>query len=247
MGRKRFTLTELLVVIAIIALLASLLLPALNNARDKGKQSSCLSNLKQQGLAINMYCNDYESYYPMLCDSAYKNSWDTLLSAYNGSSGYSNGQRSLNNWKLFRCPAGPDLSGTTRLRTYSILRGFNKLTGLSDIGFSVKTNRVRRPGGVICVTEFPSTTNCFCNQSDAGVVFVDTQMFGRYAVYNTASLRIFPKDLCLHGNHRQANYLFCDGRAAGMSPLKTFPEGMVLNARDSYGSWNRNYGYQLKP
>ncbi len=67
MKRNGFTLIELLVVIAIIAILAAILFPVFAQAREKAKQSSCLSNTKQVGLAMKLYADDYEGDFPNGC------------------------------------------------------------------------------------------------------------------------------------------------------------------------------------
>ena len=64
--KRQFTLIELLVVVSIIAILASLLLPALSKAKEKAREVSCIGHLKNLGTALQMYANDSDDFFPPL-------------------------------------------------------------------------------------------------------------------------------------------------------------------------------------
>ncbi len=91
--RKGFTLIELLVVIAIIAILAAILFPVFSRAREKARQSNCLSNEKQLALGILMYSQDYDEMIPYNIYGANVYTWRACITPY------------VKNSQLYFCPS----------------------------------------------------------------------------------------------------------------------------------------------
>src|SRR5262245_8099127 len=93
--RSAFTLIELLLVVAIIAILAAILFPAFALARDKARQSICLSNARQLGMALAMYVQEYDETYPWAAGLPLQTSpaWGGLIAPY------------VKNLAVFQCPS----------------------------------------------------------------------------------------------------------------------------------------------
>lgn len=113
-SRRAFTLIELLVVIAIIAILAAILFPVFAKAREKARQTSCASNLKQIGLGISQYCQDYDERFPSATFAIERNPGSGLPAS-------SPGTPSTNGWYF------DDASGSGRYSAYNLYSWMDRI------------------------------------------------------------------------------------------------------------------------
>jgi prepilin-type N-terminal cleavage/methylation domain-containing protein/prepilin-type processing-associated H-X9-DG protein len=146
MRRPGFTLIELLVVIAIIAILAAILFPVFARAREKARQTSCLSNVKQLSLGMWMYAQDYDELLPHYADhGCYPATpgptrwmWDALITPY------------TKNAQISRCPSLPATAQSIGPNYYHIINC--ALSGTTPIG-GVSLGQIQVPAQAMMLSD----------------------------------------------------------------------------------------------
>jgi prepilin-type N-terminal cleavage/methylation domain-containing protein/prepilin-type processing-associated H-X9-DG protein len=250
-NKRGFTLIELLVVIAIIAILAAILFPVFARARENARRASCQSNMKQLGLAMMQYTQDYDESYPGALNSALNyggdanaDAWDSMLMPYLGVK-VAYDQSPL----VMQCPSDARARNFGTIRSYSMpfadggwpatygsgatdvkmMGGTFYQSGWHMIGR--KQSEVPAPAETLLIVENPQDNNVFGNWGDPVCGGVAHQKVWSWS----------PWSIDEHGIHMEGyNYAFADGHVKWLRPERTVGTGDIW--WDPRGMWTITEG-----
>ncbi len=254
-NNEGFTLIELLVVIAIIAILAAILFPVFAKAREKARQTSCTSNLKQIGIAFTQYQQDYDENNPQVWIytggaagwNTQTSSWDYALTPYLGiaamaSSSVAAGRPAP---MVLQCPDDATVRGVNNQpRSYGVplpsLAGVRSGVTLADVNNAaasynyepmVQINKVQAPASTLELVEFPDVQNCTARATGSGV----DSPYSQSVISGTSPVQLRP------ASHTDAwNYLFCDAHVKWLRPEQTIGAAGTITAPQGYWTLDPN-------